>query len=543
MKRAPSLLASAFAIALGTLALIGCQAADPPPWELTILHTNDTHSRLLEIDRFGASCRDEDRDRGECIGGVARRATLVEEIRSTTPNVLLLDGGDQFQGTLFYNRFKGEAAAQVMTWLSYDAMVLGNHEFDDGPEVLGRFLQRIDFPVLATNLGVEDEPALDGELERLAVVETGGRRVGLVGALIEETATLSRPGPTVDFLPIEETVTEAVEELLEAGVDIIVLLSHSGYARDLKLAAAIPGLDIIVGGHTNTLLDNDDERARGPYPTVVEGPDSTPVLVVTAFAYGAYLGRLDVTFDDDGTPIAWDGEPLLLDASIEPDPEILARLAPLEDEVDRFSGREIGVAAVDLIGSERVCRVAECNLGNLIADALLAAHPDAEVALQNAGGIRTSLGAGPISFGRLLEVLPFGNTASTFDLRGDDLLAALEHGVSQAEDLSNDGTGRFLQVAGLRYEWAAEAPPGSRILKVEIRGENGDWQPLDPERRYHVVTNDFTRNGGDGFEVLATEAIDPYDQGRVVSDVVADWIATHSPVAPEVEGRIVRRDG
>lgn len=511
----------------------------PQELELTILHTNDVHARIVEFDRFGSSCDEDEAREGRCFGGVARRATKVREIRAEVPNLLLVDAGDQFQGTRFYNRFQGAAAAAALAHLGYDAMVVGNHEFDDGPEVLGRFIDSLPFPVLGANIDRSGEPRLAG-LKDWVVVERGGRRIGIIGFITEETADLSSPGETIDFLPIEEVVERSLRQLEADGVDIIIGLSHSGFGRDRALAHSLSGLDIIVGGHTNTLLKNDDPEAEGPYPVVVESPRGEPVLIVSAFAWGKYLGRLDVVFDDRGVLKQWQGDALLLDAQILPDPEATAHLAPMVEAARAMDTEVIGSAAVELVGQEQICRAAECTLGNLITDALLEAVPQAEVALHNGGGIRATLAPGPITRGQLLEVLPFGNTASLFKLTGRDLRATLEHGVGRAEDLGNDGTGRFLQVAGLRYRWSASATVGQRVRDIDVRDSTGEYRPLEDDRLYRVVCNDFNRTGGDGFTMLAERALDPYDQGRVLSDIVADYIRRESPVAPKLEGRIQR---
>jgi 5'-nucleotidase len=559
-RRPPSnRVALATATVLGTvlwgLAAVVLAAASCPrpaggaksarPLALTLLHTNDTHARYLEIDRFGGACR-EGAEPGSCFGGVARRATMVERIRREAENVLLLDGGDQFQGTLFYSRFKGAVAAATMNALRYDAMVLGNHEFDDGPEVLARFAAAVRFPIVTTNLDASAIPALAEHVEKSAVLEVGGRRVGIVGFVTEEVPQLASPGPDLRFLPIEETIAKEVAALEARGVDVVIALSHAGFLRDRKVAAAVPGIDVIVGGHTNTLLSNTAPDAEGAYPIVVTSPRGEPVLVVTDFAYGKYLGRLDVTFDERGVATSWEGDPILLDVEVVPDPEMTALLEQFAREVRDYAAEPVGAAAVLLDGRESSCRFVECNLGNLIADALLEegrAHGGAQVALQNGGGIRSSITAGPVTIGHVLEVLPFGNTVSTFGLAGADLLAALEHGVSVVEDPDNDGTGRFLQVAGLRFAFTRNAPAGERVRGVEVleRAADGgaeEWRPLDRDRIYRVVTNNFTRNGGDGFDMLRNRAIDPYDQGRVVADVVVERLQADSPVNPPLEGRI-----
>jgi 5'-nucleotidase len=420
-------------------------------------------------------------------------------------------------------------------------MVVGNHELDDGPEVLARFAAALDFPLLGANVDISAEPSLEGLILPHLLTNIGGETLGVIGVVTEETAELSRPGPTIGFLPIEATLERVASELEAQGVKRLIVLSHAGLARDRRVAAAVPGIDVIVGGHTNTLLSNSAAEADGPYPLVLTGPRGEPVLIVQAHIWGMVLGRLDIAFDAGGVLTSWGGDAILLDDDVPADEETAALVAELAEEIEAFTDVVVGETAVDLQGGEEVCRFAECNLGNLIADALLEAHPESEIALQNGGGIRASVPRGEVSVAQVLEVLPFGNTVSTFSLTGADVLATLEHGVSQAEDADNEGTGRFLQVAGLRYVFTTEAPPGERILQAEVREDDGSYRPIEPERIYHIVSNGFTRTGGDGFVVLHERAIDPYDQGRVVADVVQDHLMEHSPVSPRVEGRIVRR--
>ena len=513
--------------------------------DLTILHTNDVHARFLEINRFGGACRPEESEAGECFGGAARRATQIAAERDAAAaagrTALLVDGGDQFQGTLFYGRYRGQAAAKVMNTLRYDAMVVGNHEFDDGPGVLGDFADVLDFPLLGTNVDTTNEPLLDGKLTDSVILERDGHRIGLVGYITEETPDLASPGPNLEFVTVEDALRAEIAKLEDQGIDIIIALSHAGFQRDRAVARQVAGVDIVVGGHTNTYLDNDTEDADGVYPTVEEGADGNPALVVTSFAWGKYLGKLNVTFED-GRATSWDGGPILLNAQVAEDGAMADLVAPWAVEVAEFSAQEIGSAAVDLEGREELCRFGECNLGNLIADALLehGRRQGVQIALQNGGGIRSSISKGPISIGQFLEVMPFGNTASTFRLKGSDLMNTLEHAVSRADDPDNDGTGRFLQVAGLRYAWTPNQAPGERIEWAKLVLEGGAEEDIDLDREYKIIFNAFNRNGGDGFAILRDQAIEPYDQGQVVSDIVIDFIRRNSPVAPGLDGRIVK---
>jgi 5'-nucleotidase len=198
---------------------------------------------------------------------------------------------------------------------------------------------------------------------------------------------------------------------------------------------------------------------------------------------------------------------------------------------------------VPLDGSSDNCRFRECNFGNLIADAMLraAAPRGARVAIQNGGGIRTSIPAGPVTLGQVLEVLPFSNMLATFDLSGADIVAALEQGVGRADNPRNEGTGRFPQVAGLRFSFEPGKPAGGRIRSVEIRGADGSFAPIDPAASYTVVTNDFLRKGGDGYAMFRDKARNAYDAGPNLEDVLVEHIrALGGPASPALDGRITR---
>jgi len=538
--RVPVWLIALVTIVALLLSLVPVATAQEGEFTLVVLHTNDVHGRVLQFNSSGGACGEEDAAEGNCLGGVARRATAIKDIRDEGGNVILVDAGDQFQGTLFYNQYKGEEAQRFMNELGYDAMTIGNHEFDDGPGILGSFVRGADFPVLSANVDVSNEPELAGLVEPYTVLEVGGEQIGVVGYTTEDTAILSSPGPNVAFNNIEESLANAVAELEAIGVNKIVALSHAGFGRDKEVAAALDGVDVIVAGHTNTYLSNTDEDAEGPYPVVVNSPSGDPVLVVSDFTWGKYLGRLDVTFDGNGVPVAWEGNPITLDASVVEDPDVLAEAQALNEPLEELRSQIVGSAAVDLNGERASCRFEECNLGNLITDAILwkTAAEGTQIALTNGGGIRASIQAGDVSLGDVLEVLPFGNTVATFELTGADVWVALENGVSRAENPENEGTGRFPQVSGLRFAWNPNQPAGSRVVSVEVQNPDGTYSPLDLTATYKVAANDFIRGGGDDYSVFAENAIDPYDYGPVLADAVAEYISAQSPVAPAVEGRI-----
>jgi 5'-nucleotidase len=217
-------------------------------------------------------------------------------------------------------------------------------------------------------------------------------------------------------------------------------------------------------------------------------------------------------------------------------------VAGLAEPIAEMRNLRIADSAVYLTGDRAFCRIEECNMGNLIADAVRA-HTGADIAFMNGGGIRADIDEGEVTLGEVLTVQPFGNLISTFQLTGADVIAALEHGVT-ALPMENGvvqrsgGQGRFLQVSGLRYTIDPTLAEGNRIVSVEVLNESGEYEAIDPDAVYDVAANNFIRTGGDGFAVLNDKAINPYDFGTVDFEVLADYIEANSPVAPVVEGRI-----
>lgn len=492
---------------------------------LTILHTNDTHARIEPFTPYGEPTQ----------GGVARRYSAIQQVRAEAKNVLLVDAGDAFQGTLFFNKWQGEEASHFMNALGYDAMVIGNHEFDSGPGTLGSFVRAADFPVLGSNVDVTNEPELNGNVKATHIMTVGGMRVGMFGLTTPETSYISSPGANVTFKDPIETAKAMVKAIENQGVNIIVALTHQGYKEDLALAKAVDGIDVIVGGHSHTLLGS-SEDAAGAYPTVAQSPNGGTVLVVSAQDWGRYLGRLDVTFSADGKVASYGGAPIYMDESIPEDADIAAQVAKYAQPINALKTLLVGSSAVDLEGTRNLVRTQETNLGNLITDAMLWATKaqGIEVAVTNGGGIRASIPAGEVTMGQVLEVLPFGNAISTFELKGEDLWAALENGVAKVEDAK----GQFPQVAGLRFNYDPTKAVGSRVTHVEIENADGSYTPISLTATYKVASNDFMRAGGDGYTVLAEKAMNAYDGGAVLADATADYIKAMSPVNPEVEGRI-----
>ncbi|MDV7270152.1 5'-nucleotidase C-terminal domain-containing protein [Thioclava sp. A2] len=519
-------LASAAVLALSA----GVAQAD---YTLHILHTNDLHSRIEPINKYDSTCSAEDDAEGKCFGGIARVATKVTElrdqIRAEGGNVIVLDAGDQFQGSLFYTTYKGADTAEFMTAIGYDAMAVGNHEFDDGPEGLAAFLDKISFPMVSGNLDLSQSNLLNGKVSNTVVLEVGGEKVGIVSALATDTVETSSPGPAVLFQDEADALAADVADLEAAGVTKIVALTHVGVVKDLDLAASVKGIDAVVGGHSHTKFSNTEEGAMA-YPTLSGG-----VPVVSAYAYSKYLGHLVLTFDDAGALKEASGDTILLDASVAPDAAMAARIKELAGPLDEIRAKVVAETSAEIDGTRDNCRARECAMGNLVAEAMLdrAKGQGVTIAIQNGGGLRASIGAGKVTMGDVLTVLPFQNTLSTFEAKGATIVAALENGASQLEE----GAGRFTQVAGLKYTLDSAAPAGSRISDVLVKTGDG-WGAIDPEAVYGVVTNNYVRQGGDGYKMFDAEGMNAYDYGPDLADVTAEYLAKVGPYTPALDGRI-----
>uniref|UniRef100_A0A8C3FXC8 5'-nucleotidase n=1 Tax=Cyclopterus lumpus TaxID=8103 RepID=A0A8C3FXC8_CYCLU len=534
------------------LLLLGFSSSSSAAWDLVLLHTNDVHARVEETSEFSGKCGGG----GGCFAGVARRATAVQRVRSTESNVLLLDAGDQFQGTVWFNFYKGAEAAHFMNELRYDAMVFGNHEFDNGVEGLMKpFMERIRFPVLSANIRADGALAstFGSSFLPSKVLTVGGRRVGVVGYTSRETPDLSKPGPHLRFQDEVSAVQLQVDQLRLLGVSHIVALGHSGFTVDRLIAERVRGVDVVIGGHSNTFLYSgpppSSEVPAGPYPFMVQSADGRQVPVVQAYAFGKYLGRLKVTFDDAGEVLKASGNPVLLDHSVPQDPEVLADVEEWKKNLANYSAQVVGKTLVFLNGSTEECRFRECNLGNLICDAMV----DNSVKLSdgeqwnhvsgcifNSGGVRTSIDErtrnGSITMEDLVAVLPFGGTFDLVQLKGSTLLRAFEHSVRRY----GQSTGEFLQVSGFQVELDLSGGAGRRVRSLAVlctRCRVPRYEAVREDAVYKVLLPAYMVEGGDGFSMIAKEML-KHDSGDLDISVVSNYITQQKKVYPAVEGRI-----
>jgi 5'-nucleotidase/UDP-sugar diphosphatase len=475
------------------------------------------------------------------LGGIARRRSLIEQIRAESKTnqepLLLLDAGDIFQGTLYFNQYLGQADLDFYNALAYDASTIGNHEFDRGQQVLADFIAKAKFPIISANIDIAPESPLYGKVRPWHILDMQGEKIGMFGLTTPDTAILASVGDGVKFTDPIAAARKSVLALKQQGINKIVALTHIGFDNDVLLAQKVSDIDIIIGGHSHTSVGN-IPNANHPYPLVEKNRTKEPVLVVTDWEWGKYLGDLSVSFDRTGKLIAWAGKPHLLDASIKPNPEFADKLKAYASPIEAFRQKIIGKSLVALDGDRVKLRTSETALGNLIADAILAKTKvdRVQVVLINAGGIRNGFPLGDITMGHVLEALPFGNTITRVELTGNQLTEALESGVSMAEQ----GEGRFPQVAGIRFVWDSKLPAGKRVTKVEVKDASGKFQLLNPKDVYRVATNNFLASGGDGYRSFS-EGENLLETGYLLSDAIAEYITAKSPLQVKIENRIVRQ--
>ncbi|KNC77495.1 hypothetical protein SARC_10046 [Sphaeroforma arctica JP610] len=525
-------------------------------YNLTILHTNDVHAHI-----------DDYEENDLLIGSVARRKTVVDRVRAEKDNVLLLDAGDQFSGTLWFYVYEGQAAAHFMNMLEYDAEAFGNHEFDLGSPVLAEFLDTANHPLVACNIDASGDPDLAGKFVPYTIVEKSGRKIAIIGITTPDTVFLASPSAETIFSDPLVKVPEAIAQVKEEDptVNIFIVLGHYGYDNDIALAQAVPEIDIVVGGHSHSFLygppdsEGATEDPLGPYPTVVEHADGTQSLVVQAYQYAKYMGDIDLVFDDAGQITGYSNHPIMITANatgefeaIPADPTVQAEVELWGHNVTALTLEEISQTAVFLMGDRTVCRKQECNLGNLIADSYVYRIMNmiknnekvALAGLMNGGGIRSDIEVGTIAYGDALNVLPFGNEIISVDMPGSALLEALEHGVSMVEE----GEGRFPQLSGIRHKFDLSKPVGSRIVDAEIlcqtqaQCSDNDGRPhyvdINVNENYTVVTLSYLAGGGDGYEMFAPHPTVNYN--FVDADIFIEYIKMQGLVYPAEEGRIVQ---
>lgn len=548
-------------------------------FRLTVLHNNDFHTRYLPINsRNYAECNPEAL-RPDCVGGVARTVAEIRQQRALAATAgdafLYLNAGDHFQGTFWYTVKKSKLVAAFVSLMGADAMAVGNHEFDDGPQELATFFDLVsladsNWRLLSANIELVNRSSspLADMIQKSTVRRFGNVSVAIIGYTTPETVYLSKPGNSIRFRDEVEAIKEEIARLEAAHDDlkIFIAVGHSGYERDQEIAAAIPQLDLIVGGHSNSFLwprkagENlpSSEKPEGDYPTVVRHPDTgDQTLIVQAFAYGKYLGKLDLVFDDQGRVVHFEGRPIFLNASYPEDFETKELVRAHNARLTADMSTPIGFTEIDLEAPD-VCRVTECSIGNLVADAMASsveygralAQPtgtssefavcNASLALVLGGNIRSSIISGNITYAHILSTLPFTNQEGAIWASGRLLLDVFRHSAALYR------WGGFLQVSSrLRVTYQQQQPSKSGdhhhhqslvLKKLEARCGNHPWTEVSPDGLYHLAINTYLSSGGDNYTMLMGRNWTDYGFSDV--DGLTRYIKRLDNVTVGIEGRI-----
>ena len=501
MKKGFKLLSVAIVFALVLSMMSGVFAAVTLPGEdddlsgqLVILHTNDSHGRIKED---GTSM------------GMSAVKYLANRYENAGASVLILDAGDTLHGLPIVTASRGESAVNVMNAVGYSAMAPGNHDFNYGYEHILELEEEMNFPVLAANVTYEADGSL--VFGDHIVITCGEYTIGVFGMATPETVTKTNPNNVVGLDFNEDNLAGIAQaqcdELKELGCDIIICLAHLGDDvssapyRSTDVLEQVTDIDLWIDGHSHSVLNDDGEAHLVNGTLVASTGEYTKNIGVVTYD-GAEFDAGLVHYADLCNTYEQDGE--IITEFYGYDPEITALVQNYYDEMMEFYSEVVGQTDVLLNGTREFVRTQETNLGDLAADAILAAAPNADFALTNGGGIRANIEIGDITRYDLFTVFPFGNMVATVELTGAQIVYILEAATHACPGID----GAFPQVSGITFEihtyieyegeYANPTNPGSRIQNVCINGE-----PIDLDATYVMATNDFLAAGGDTYAILA----------------------------------------
>ena len=483
-------------------------------YNLTILHTNDNHGRFWH-NRSGEY-------------GMAARATLIQSIRDevagTGGHTLLLSGGDINTGVPESDLQDAEPDFKGMNYMAYDAMALGNHEFDNPLSVLRQQHDWARFPFLSANIINQDTgmPLFKSH----EIFDLDGLKVAVVGFTTQDTVRIGNP-EFLQGLEIQSPIAVATKIVpaIAANSDLVVAVTHMGHYRfgenggnapgDVALAKAVDGLDVIVGGHSQTATFSPDVQ--------------NDTLIVQAKEWGKYVGRLDLQLRNGEISVInyqlipvnlkkkvlIDGEKVsvYIDQEIVADETLKAMLEPYQNQGQEQLMQVIGHADAVFVGAREQVRTNETNLGNLIALAQME-RVQADLGIMNSGGIRDDMPAGDITYKDVLKVQPFSNTVAYVDLTGAELMPYLQVAANKEA-----GSGAFAQFAGTTITMN-----GNSIESATVAG-----RLVEASKTYRLAINAYMASGGDGYPRLSDHA-NYVNSGFVDAEVLKDYISSHSPL-------------
>ena len=463
--------------------------------KLTIFHINDTHGRM---------------------GAEAYLSQMVKERKANGENVLVFDAGDRLHGLVAANLSRGESVVNTMNAVGYDAMVVGNHDFNFGLDRLLELSEMMNFPLLSFNISDQS-----GNLifqPEVTTFDFDGLRVGVFGLTTPETKTAANPDFIGDlvFHPPIEAAKQAVAMLEQLGCDIIIAITHLGEEEDdfedsSDALAGVKGINIIIDGHSHTQFEN--------------GRNVNDTLIVQTGGHANNIGIIEIAYGDKITKTA---HLIPINDELVADETVLSKIAAEDDKVEPIISQPVSHTPVHLNGEREAVRGGETNLANLITDSMRFAT-GADIAILSGGNIRASIEAGDITMGHILTTMPFSNLLVTVEMSGADIWAALEHGISDYPDVD---AGKNIQVSGLMVQFDPEAEPGSRIKNVKM----ADRKTLDLNATYTVATIEFLAAGGDGYTMFEKGENLRYYGGD--AQAFATYLQTNPVIKADAEGRM-----
>lgn len=443
---------------------------------------------------------------------------------------------------------------------------MGNHEFEDGPEVLALFLKSKNIssiPIVVANINTEGEPSLTN-IRPSTVLAVGGHTVGVIGYLTPDTEFLNQVG-RVRITDEVQSVRAEVAKLKNAGVEFIIALGHSGLEMDRRVAREVDGVDAVVGGHSHSYLNSglpqDDEMPVGPYP-VIEKRGEQIVPVVQAYAFTKYLGKLVLTFDGKNRLVSAVGGPILLDQTVPQDAKMLAKVEYYKQLLAKQSvDKAVGKTLVFLDGN---CKCEETNLANLIVDSFirenlndllknnvtLSGWTDAAVAIILSSGIHHSIDAlktqGVIYEDDIHQTLPYRTPLCKVTITGATLLKSLEHSASMYDyrncsNPENKVFGGFMHMSGMYVTYDKKKAVGSRVKSAMIRCSEcklPSYEPIDPGKKYTVIMTKYMARGGDRYEMIRDELISINCSNVTETDALLSYVKDVGLIYPGVDNRI-----
>ncbi len=483
--------------------LISTSRASAAPIHVTFLHFNDAYD-IAPVS-------------GQ--GGWAEAATLIRRSRAKDINTIVTYGGDLISPSFISSLTQGAHMIALMNDIGVDYAVFGSHDFDFGPEVLKQRIAESKFIWLATNTRDAEGKPFAG-VHPIALRRIGPVTIGFFALISPDTAAESSPGPQVNFLPPEAAATEAVATLRQAGVDVVVALTHQSLDADKALVKAVPGIDLVLGG--------DEKEAMA-----IE-QDGVPILRTGTNL--KFLAAVDMTIDKapDAKAVLTTSYRLVPTSGVKPNAKMAAEIGLYESDFEKELGEPVATLSSGLDSQLATVRTAESSMGDLIAEAMLLAG-SADAAIMNGGGIRGDrlyAEGSQLTRRDIQRELPFDNRLIVVEVPGSALLAALENGVSQVATQA----GRFPQVAGISFTYDPGKPAGKRVSKVEIGGK-----PVDAKKLYRLAINDYMARGGDGYDMLGkAKRLDLPGTSRPLTEVVIDYLKGKGEVAVEPGERIHR---